>query len=171
MKKNRKNKEKNIDKIILITILIVFVSLLVLAININSDKDFEKKLKTIIEEINDINKIVNNIDFNDTTSYTLENGLTCYATKNNSEKYIERLKKVYIFPFYEYSNYNLVLSDKEEKLYVCIPEKCTINKIKDYYIVAEEKNIKVVRIDDKEYILNKIDNTWKFVFPILICDN
>jgi len=167
--KKKTIKQKNYLRVTIVLIALLVIFSLIYAINVNSDNSFHENFKLTLNEINNLNLLIDDLDLNDPTKFTLENGLTCYIT---NEDYIDKIKDLYIFPFLVDSNYKIVYSGekKQEKLYTCIKENCKINKLSQYEILSEEKNIKVIRINNNKYFINKINGKWKFQTPVEFCE-
>lgn len=184
MKKQKTNKKNQKPKIVMMIAIVTMV----LIIAINHKSDFEQELKKLINEVNELNKIFEKIDINDSTKYVASNGFICYKS---DEKNIDKIKKLYVNPFVYNGNFNIVYSgdDKEEKLYICLKENCKVKKIKKYNIVNEKEigdivenysdiglisndnNTKLINIYGENYVITKVDNKWKFNIPVVICEN
>lgn len=174
-------------RIILITLLIILLCsvLFIISLKLFYGNDFnndielgvdsdDNEIQKVIAEVNNINKLFENIDINDPTKYVIDEK-TCYSYKGNDiEENINRLNQLYISPFFENSYFNFSTSNKDESLYqnlyLCIPFDCNVLSIDEYDILSEESDRKIIRIDNSEYIIKKDNNKWKFIFPIVICE-
>lgn len=172
-------------EVILISVLVVlFVSVITVTIinilykpNNDTNKEKENEQEVNISEkinlINETNKIFNNIDLEDKTKYENSLGFTCYKyTGNDMKNIINNLNTLYIKPFYENSFFNITIDNNgEEKLYLCKQENCEISLINEYKIISEVEDKKTIKIHDTETAIIKRNNEWKFIFPIVLCEN
>lgn len=172
MKKNR-----------ILIILLVFAICIVITLTIlkltyksktNDNEEFTNQLQTLINNINEINKSFENIDLNDNSKYENDSA-SCYKYNgDNKEKLINLLYNTYINPFgddgvFELVSFETQSGETEEDLYLCIPDECEIKTIDNYSVVNDNEDNKIIQIGNGEYGLEKDDNNWKFVFPILNC--
>ena len=136
-----------------------------------NDSSLISEIKDTINTINDINKIFKSDDFlgEPQTNFS---GYSCdLYLGDDANDYIEKLSAIYINPFYEsgyfqYDEYN-------GELYVCKPvNKCEFKDIKsdDIKIIKDEEQEKIVSISGNEYIMQNIEGSWRFIYPIVSCD-
>lgn len=177
-------KDKSKKEIILIILLIIVVCFVIFLTiikvknkNTIENNSFESKLETTIKEINEINKIFETINLEDANKYKQEESdMYCYKYNgNDTQDYIKRINNLYENPFYEFGNFDIISigvdeNNEENNLYLCISENCKVSQIENYKILIDEEDRKVINIENSEYVMKKIDNNWKFTFPILICE-
>lgn len=137
--------------------------------------DFDSFLESTIDEINDLNLLLTSEKVSDVTSYENEIGFLCkkYIGDDASEV-IEKLYTIYENPFIENGYFELIEktnNQTSQELYVCLPDECK-PKVYDYktaIIISDEENKKIVNFTGTEFIINFIDNKWKFEIPAVSC--
>ena len=138
-------------------------------VNKLSSNNFTKTIETLIDNHNSINKIFGKLDKND--SYYSNNTTKCYLYNGTDvNKYVKLISDTY---YYVFDKDPISVFQKDaEKLYVCIPEYCnSLNlDMKNVTIESNDSERKIMEIENKEYVLIKVDDVWKFGEPILDCD-
>lgn len=176
--------KKNIIVVSLILVIGVIIGVSIYKINKNSNFDvlnsknntnFNEFLKSAIDEINDLNKVLTSENVSNNTTYENKNGFTCKNyLGNDKQEIINRLYELYENPFNEYGYFALIEINNDtpnKELYVCLPKNC-VPKTFDYktaLIVSEEKNKKIVNFTGAEFVIKYIDNAWKFEMPAVSC--
>ena len=172
--------------IIIVPILIVGIIISVLIFKLskspssesqNSEQkiNFEKYLESAVNEINEINKILTSEKVSEMTAYENDLGFKCKKyIGEDKETFITKLKELYEIPFTEMGYFELIESEEESttnELYVCLPDECK-PKVYDYKtatIEYDEKDKKIVNFTGTEFVINFIDNKWKFEIPAVSC--
>ena len=167
------NKKVKIPLIIILTIAIV-LSIIVIFLKIfykpTTNESFNKLLDETISSIEEINSKITSENLEKKTSYIIKEVLECRKyIGNDKEEYINLIKGTYVNPFYEYNIFNLVKSEETEELYICLTKECKLDTIDKYNIETEEETTKVISINEYKYKMEKIDNTWKFIYPVVLC--
>ena len=180
----RKSGKKELILILSLIISIFFMMVIVIikmnyAPKVEKEKlSFDEYLVQTINEINKVNKVFDYIDVNSGSKYELNEDFVCYKYNGqNQDEYIKKIEELYIEPFHEYSNFNIITShndDKEEKeLYVCKRNDCEILEITDYQVTYEDVDRKLIKFTQNNGTttinIHKINDEWKFKFPIVIC--
>ncbi len=128
----------------------------------------------IIEAFNEINIIYDNENLDETSGFqhSKNNNLTCYQYKGpKKSEYINKIKDFYITPFDEYGYLNVIRDEKnEEQLYVCLPNNCNAQTMKDYEISSETEDTRFITIGKINSTMKKDKGQWKFLFPLVICE-
>lgn len=171
-------KKKNIILIIcLIIIILAAILLIVLKLTNNNNvigkkDDFTKLLEDTIITINNINDKINDNNLAKELSYPDLDHVECRKyIGSDQEEYINDLENNYIIAFGEYGVFKKVIGDDDKKeLYVCIPKNCKMKKIETYEITSEKENEKVITFDNINYTMEKVEDTWKFITPVILCD-
>ena len=168
---------KKTKEIILISVLvisIVAVTIIVAMVVLLKPKIDDGLTKTI-KEINELNKSFKEDNLLKENSYDFNENYTCMEyIGDNTGEIIKKIETIYVNPFREYGNFNIVTSNEEgkikEKLYVCLEKKCKIKEIEKYEVAMKEETRKVVRIANQEQVMVKVDNEWKFDSPVILCE-
>ena len=137
--------------------------------------DFDSFLESTIDEINDLNLLLTSEKVSDVTSYENEIGFLCKKyLGDDTLEVIDKLYSLYQNPFIDNGYFELVEKTDEQttkELYVCLPNGCK-PKVYDYKtatIEYDEKNKKIVNFTGTEFVINLIDNKWKFEIPAVSC--
>lgn len=190
---NNKKEKTNIKKIVLIITVLIILTFIVFAIIklFNKNKitaqaegkpivgenvdieSIENKTREIIDSINFLNQVFSSNDFDESTKYNNDNGLTCVKyTGEMPDIYINVARTIYESPFSSKSYFDIKTNGEQEDLYVCKPA-CAITNIQldNVKIIKENSDIlKTVGINGKAYSFKKTDAIWKFSEPIVLCE-
>lgn len=183
--------------IIILVIAIILVGGEVLFINIfmkdktpstdvkeeNMSKLSNEKLDSLIEKINVLNENFHEDSLLTDAPYLLTENFKCYRyKKDNAAEIKEKALELYIDPITDseddmYGMFKTLKStDKEtgkerELLYICLQTNCKVGKIEKSEIIEDKDDSKLIKFNDKySYYIQKVDNDWKFVMPVVVCD-
>lgn len=154
---------------------IYFVKHSDLLVTSNEKDSFDVTLNNIIKDINEVNDVFNNMG---EISYTTDANLNCHRYSEEKDIFINKLNDLYVKPFLTDGYFEILEKDKdgnielEDNLYMCLPDNCkvkTIN-INNVEIVLDEAERKIINIENNEFVLSKVNDEWKFNFPIVICE-
>lgn len=183
--------------IIILVIAIILVGGEVLFINIfmkdktpstdvkeeNMSKLSNEKLDSLIEKINVLNENFHEDSLLTDAPYLLTENFKCYRyKKDNAAEIKEKALELYIDPITDseddmYGMFKTLKStDKEtgkerELLYICLQTNCKVGKIEKSEIIEDKDDSKLIKFNDKySYYIQKVENDWKFVMPVVVCD-
>lgn len=137
-------------------------------------ESIENKTREVIDSINYLNQVFSSDKYDLSTEYTNSENLKCSKyVGENSDIYINIARTIYENPFSDKGYLDVKVNGEQEELYVC-NSACNSSSINlaDVKIVKENSdNMKTISINEKSYILKRINDMWKFSEPIVLCSN
>lgn len=166
-------KEKNI-LIISGIIIIIIIGFIVLILLTTHKEEAPRNVEDVINTINEINAVFNSEnDIVENSIIQNQSNTECYEyIGKDIDKYIEKIKDVYLLPFDVDGTFPLrkIENTNEKILNFCKPKSCEVEPIEDYSVIHGDKEVMVVQIGTTEQVMRKDENgVWKFVFPIVNC--
>ena len=130
------------------------------------DDIFYSTIDETIKAVNELNVVLQKENLELTNDVDYEGDFTCYEyIGDNTSYYIEKIESIYKEPFGEYSNFKVL----DNNLYVCYASNCNVQDISDYSLVVDDIDEKSIDTGNGVYTLNYVDDSWKFVFPVINC--
>ena len=155
-------------KIIIVLVSIVLGFLIGLGIHFLTVYFKEKKELNNIQELVDNYNQFNNI-YEETTDVAFVNQFDheCFKYEGNKIDDVKnKANEVFEYAFRHEGN----LDEVDGEIYVCKPKSCKIKKIDDYKVRDVNATRKILIVDMDQIVIEKVDNTWKFVIYYPLCE-
>lgn len=162
---------KKVKVVILILAIFLGINLGIFAYQNKIKKKEKEQSIYVAETLNKVAELFDKSNLNELGNFTNNANNKCYAyNKDDASEKIAFLKEVYVEPFISSNYFELVDLGNEKKLYICLPNNCTVDKLNENSLkITTTGDEKIVKIGEQEVLLQKIDDKWKFVDTFIYC--